>query len=298
MAITVRAPGKINVALRVGPLDDDGFHAVTTVYQAVSVFDEVTVETADELTVVVRGDDAHRVPADASNLAARAAALVASEIGRAPDVRLTITKRIPVAGGMAGGSADAAAALVACDLLWGARLERTRLVELAAQLGSDVPFCLAGGTALGTGRGDRLAPALVRGEWHWVLALADGGLGAGEVYAQLDRLREGHAVPLPPVDVGVTAALATGDPEALGPALVNDLQPAAVALRPGLRATLDAGRELGALGGLVSGSGPTCAFLVRDAAHALDLAVGLAATGACRSVERVTGPVPGAQRVP
>ena len=255
----------------------------------------VTAEEADEVSVVVTGTDADLVPTDGSNLAVRAAVALAEHVGRPPGVRLAITKQVPVAGGLAGGSADAAAALVACDALWQTGLGRATLLEIAATLGSDVPFAVAGGTAIGTGRGDQITATLVRGQSHWVLAIADKGLGTAEVYAQLDRLRAGHEVPAPRVDLPVTAALAAGDQVALGRALVNELEPASLALRPALRKTLSAGHEAGALGGLVSGSGPTCAFLARDAEHALDLAVALSATGVCRTVKRVRGPVPGAQ---
>ena len=292
---TARAPAKINLALHVGAAGADGFHEVATTYQAVSLDEVVTAEEADDVSVVVTGTDAELVPLDGSNLAVRAAVALAAHVGRDPGVRLTITKQVPVAGGLAGGSADAAAALVACDALWQTGLGRAALMGIAATLGSDVPFALAGGTAIGVGRGQHLTATLVRGQSHWVLAIAERGLGTAEVYAQLDRLRAGHDVPVPRVDVPVTAALASGDQVALGRALVNELEPASIALRPNLRKTLSAGRDAGALGGLVSGSGPTCAFLARDAEHALDLAVALSATGVCRDVKRVRGPVPGAQ---
>lgn len=297
-SVAARAPAKINLALHVGPPGADGFHEIATTYQAVSLDEIVTVEEADDLSVVVTGADADLVPTDGSNLAVRAAVALADHVGREPRVRLAITKRVPVAGGLAGGSADAAAALVACDALWQTSVGRAALLELAATLGSDVPFALTGGTAIGAGRGDRLTATLVRGQSHWVLAIAEHGLGTADVYAHLDRLRAGHEVSVARVDLPVTAALAAGDQAALGRALVNDLEPAALALRPELRKTLSAGRDAGALGGLVSGSGPTCAFLARDAEHALDLAVALSATGVCRTVKRVRGPVAGAQLLP
>lgn len=293
--VRARAPAKINLALHVGPLRTDGFHEVATTYQAVSLDEIVVAEEAEELSVVVSGTDAELVPTDDSNLAIRAAAALASHVGRAPGVRLAITKLVPVAGGLAGGSADAAAALVACDALWQTGLTRAELSEIASTIGSDVPFALAGGTAIGTGRGEQLTTALVRGQSHWVLAVAETGLRTAEVYARLDRLRARHEVARPRVDVPVTAALGAGDQAALGRALVNDLEPAALALRPELRATLKAGRDAGALGAVVSGSGPTCVFLARDAEHALDLAVTLSAVGVCRTVKRVLGPVAGAQ---
>ncbi len=296
-AVTVRTPAKINLGLEVGARRPDGYHSVATVYQAVSLYDDVTATASDELSISADGEQAEAVPRDASNLAARAAVLVARRAGVEPRVHLHIRKGIPVAGGMAGGSADGAAALVACDALWRADLGRATLLELAAQLGSDVPFLLLGGTAVGMGRGERLTPALARGQFHWVLAISDEGLSTPAVYRECDRLRDGLVVPEPRVADVLMAALRAGDPVGLGRALSNDLQGAACSLRPRLRQILEAGEEYGALGSIVSGSGPTCAFLVRDADHALDLAVGLTATGVCRTVRRAHGPVPGAKVV-
>jgi 4-diphosphocytidyl-2-C-methyl-D-erythritol kinase len=249
------------------------------------------------VTVVVRGEGADEVPADGTNLAALAAVALARRVGIDEPVHLEINKRIPVAAGMAGGSADAAGALVACDALWGTGLDRAELAEIAAEIGSDVPFGLVGGTALGTGRGERLSPVLARGRYHWVFALADGGLSAGSVYQEHDRLAVDRLRPDGPPADAVLAALRSGDPVDLGGALVNDLQAAALRLMPGLRRALAAGRELGALGAIVSGSGPTCAFLARDAAHSVDLAASLAGMGVCRTVRRADGPVGGARLV-
>jgi len=255
-------PAKINLHLGVGPRRADGFHDLQTVFQAVSVYDEVTAYPAPGLSVLMKGQDAEEVAWDSTNLAVRAAQLLADATGVDPTARLGIYKEIPVAGGMGGGSADAAAALVACDAYWGTQLSRATMLELGAQLGSDVPFMLQGGTALGTGRGDVLTPVLVRGSFHWVLALADRGLSTPAVYETLDEMRGPDAVATPPD--AVLTALAAGDAEQLGAALHNDMEVAALILRPALRATLDAGLELGALGGIVSGSGPTCAFLARS----------------------------------
>jgi 4-diphosphocytidyl-2-C-methyl-D-erythritol kinase len=299
-SVTVRAPAKINLDLAVGPLRADGFHDVATAYHAVSLYDEVIATDSDGLVVSVSagtGVPVEDVPQDPSNLAAAAAMALARHVGRTPDVALHITKGIPVAGGMAGGSADAAAALVACDALWGTALPRTDLVALAAGLGSDVPFALLGGTAMGTGRGEVLAPVLARGTFQWVVALADGGLSTPAVYAECDRLRGETAVPEPRVGDALMAALRAGDPDALGAALRNDLQEAACTLRPALRRTMETGREVGALGAIVSGSGPTVVFLARGPEHAIDIAVALSATGTCRAVKRAHGPVAGARVV-
>ncbi|MCU1622564.1 MAG: 4-(cytidine 5-diphospho)-2-C-methyl-D-erythritol kinase [Frankiales bacterium] len=293
--VTVRAPAKVNLHLSVGPLRGDGYHDLTTVFHAIGLFDDVTVTRADALTVAVEGEGADDVPVDQSNLAAKAVLALARSAGVPPDVALHIRKGIPVAGGCAGGSADAAAALVGCDALWGLGLGRDQLTEVAAGIGSDVPFSLHGGTALGTGRGDRLTAVLGAGSYSWVLALADGGLSTPEVYAELDRLRETGPVTVVSDAAEVLSALRQGSPEQLGQVLSNDLQPAAVALKPELRRLLEAGDELGALGGVVSGSGPTVAFLARDDAHATALAAALAGHGVCRTVRVADGPVPGAR---
>ncbi|NHC45930.1 4-(cytidine 5'-diphospho)-2-C-methyl-D-erythritol kinase [Motilibacter aurantiacus] len=294
--VRVRVPAKVNLQLAVGPLRPDGFHDVVTVYSAVSLHDQVTVETSDRLEMVVTGEQAAGVPADATNLAARAAELVAARAGVEPRVRITLDKGIPVAGGMAGGSADAAGALLACATLWDVPLDAGQLQLLAAQLGSDVPFALVGGTAVGRGRGERLTAVPAQGRQTWVFALADGGLSTPAVYAECDRLREGQGVGAPEASTGVLEALASGDPAALGAALANDLQPAACTLRPGLVDVLAAGRGL-ALGALVSGSGPTCAFLASDDAAARALARRLATVAGVREARVATGPVDGARVV-
>jgi len=299
-SVTVRVPAKLNLQLAVGPARADGYHDLVTVFHAVSLFDEVTVAPAERDSVVVTGEGASSVPADGSNLAAGAAGTLLRAAGRgAPDVpglAIRIAKRIPVAAGLAGGSADAAATLVACNELWRTGLSQQDLRELASGIGSDVAFGLLGGTAIGTGRGERVTPALASGTFHWVLAFATGGLSTGDVYAACDRVRaaRGSAVPEPALDNALMAALRSGDPADLGPLLSNDLQPAAISLRPELRRALAAGRELGALGAMVSGSGPTCAFLARNLGHAQKLAVALAGAGVCRGVAPVAGPVPGA----
>jgi 4-diphosphocytidyl-2-C-methyl-D-erythritol kinase len=302
-AVTARAPAKINLQLAVGPLRAHGYHDVVTVYHAVSLFDEVTVAPADRDSVVVTGEGAENVPADGTNLAARAAGELVAAVGPgckdSPGLSIRISKRIPVAAGLAGGSADAAAALVACNELWRAGLSQAELCELAARIGSDVAFCLVGGTAIGVGRGEQVTPALAVGTYHWVLAFATGGLSAAEVYAACDSLRarrggqpalDGLAGP----DSRLMAALRSGKPGEIAALLSNDLQPAAISLRPELRRTLAAGTEHGALAGIVSGSGPTCAYLAKDARHAAALAVALAGAGVCRTVAHVVGPAPGA----
>ena len=304
-SVTVRVPGKINLSLRSGPRRADGYHSLATVFQAVSVFDELRATDAPPgvFRVRVAGDQAENVPRGDDNLAVRAARMVASALpGSGYGCELMIRKAIPVTGGMAGGSADAAAALLACSRLWGADLDQDDLAMLGAQLGADVPFCLVGGTALGIDRGDRLTPVLCRGTYHWVLALSERGLGTPEVFARLDELRGQASGPPPdgePAEVGAPLlnALAVGDVAALGKALANDLEPAALSLMPGLRDVIEAGMDSGALGHVVSGSGPTVAFLVRSESAAVGLAARLTGLGLGRSVQCATGPVPGARVV-
>jgi len=291
--VTARVPAKINLELVVGPRRDDGYHALSTVYQAVGLYDDVTVADADEWGVSVSGPLALGVPTDGDNLALRAARLIGERHDSGP-VHIGIRKGIPVAGGMAGGSADAAAALVALDHLWELGLDREALEDLAGALGSDVPFLVTGGTAVGSGRGELLAPVLARGTYHWVLALSEGGLSTPEVYAECDRLREGEPVPDPVANPALMSALRTGDPHELAPQLANDLQDAAISLLPDLGGVLSSGMEYGALAGIVSGSGPTVAFLVEDNEAGLDLAVALTASGVARDVRRASGPVHGA----
>lgn len=294
--VTVRVPAKVNLELCVGPPGDDGYHELVNVFHAVSIVDELSAEPADDVSVVVTGTGSTYVPADDSNLAVRAARLLAETAGVDRGAELRIRKSIPVAGGMAGGSADAAAALVACDALWGTALPRDTLIELAGRLGADVAFPLLGGTAVGRGRGDKLTPVPVEGALHWVFAPAEGGLSTPRVYAECDRLRaeSGERVRTPRGAEALLAALRSGDPERVGAVLHNDLQPAAVSLRPGLARTLAVGAAEGALGALVSGSGPTCAFLARTEAHAADLALALTREGVCRAARCAYGPVPGA----
>jgi 4-diphosphocytidyl-2-C-methyl-D-erythritol kinase len=312
-SVRVRVPAKINLQLAVGPLRADGYHGLVTVFHAVSLFDEVAVVAAEADSVTVSGEGAGLVPEDADNLALRAVRALREAVAKRGDaaisagvggaggaggirgVAVTIAKRIPVAGGMAGGSADAAAALVACNELWASGLSQEELCEVAGGVGSDVAFAVLGETAIGRGRGEQLTPAQVApATYHWVLAFADGHLSTPTVFRTLDRQRQGQEVAEPELSGDLMAALSKGDPVKLGAALSNDLQEPALTLFPALRKTLDAGLEAGALGALVSGSGPTCFFLARDEAHAADLAVKLSGAGVCRAVASATGPAAGA----
>ncbi|MFR9752964.1 4-(cytidine 5'-diphospho)-2-C-methyl-D-erythritol kinase [Nocardia sp. 004] len=293
--ITVRAPSKVNLYLGVGDLRADGYHDLTTVFQALSLSDDLEITPSASLSVRVTGEGAAEVPTDQANLVWQAAVRLARLGDHAPLVEIAIAKGIPVAGGMAGGSADAAAALVGLNELWQLGLSRDQLGSIAAELGSDVPFALHGGTALGTGRGERLLPVLSRNTFHWVLAFAKGGLSTPAVFAELDRLRANGEPPRLGEPQQLMQALTAGEAQQLAPLLGNDLQAAALSLKPELRRTLRAGVAAGALAGLVSGSGPTCAFLCENAEAAISVAAELAGAGVCRSVRTASGPMPGAR---
>ncbi|MFE5919495.1 4-(cytidine 5'-diphospho)-2-C-methyl-D-erythritol kinase [Streptomyces sp. NPDC056468] len=294
-SVTVRVPAKVNVQLAVGAARPDGFHDLANVFLAVGLYDEVTVTPSpDGLRVTCDGPDADQVPLDRTNLAARAALALAERRGLDAAVHLHIAKDIPVAGGMAGGSADGAGALLACNALWGTHASREELLDICAELGSDVPFSLVGGAALGTGRGEKLRTLDVGGTFHWVFAMADRGLSTPAVFREFDRLGEGTDIPEPVASEPLLAALAKGDPDALAAAVSNDLQPAALSLFPELADTLAAGLAAGALTALVSGSGPTTAFLARDAESAVKVADTLRASGTCRAARIASGPAQGA----
>jgi 4-diphosphocytidyl-2-C-methyl-D-erythritol kinase len=286
-SVTVRVPAKVNLQLSVGPRESDGYHQLVTVFQAISIFDDVTIRIGEQgsgVNLTVSGDQIHGVPTDSSNLVVKAVELIAD-----------IKKSIPVAGGMAGGSADAAAAIVAIDELYSIEMTREEMHSIASQLGSDVPFLLSGGTAIGQGRGDQLTAALSRGTYHWVLALSSVGLSTPAVYDECDRLRAERDISPPRISDQLMQALLAGDAKAVGTSLSNDLQSAACTLRPALSLVLDVGQEYGALGAIVSGSGPTVAFLVADEEAGLDLAVALTSSGVVGSVARAFGPVHGAK---
>jgi 4-diphosphocytidyl-2-C-methyl-D-erythritol kinase len=295
--VRVRVPAKINLHLQVGPLRQDGYHELTTVYQAIGLYDELSARPGDTLTLTMEGEGTGELALDGSNLVIRATRALAAYTGRQPHARLHLRKHIPLAAGLAGGSADAAAALVACDVLWDTNLGRDELAHIAASVGSDVPFLVLGGTALGTGRGERVSPVLAPPHsWHWVVAIADGGLSTPDVYRELDRLRDAG---LPLTDAvppeALMAALRQRDPEVLAAALANDLQDAALSLWPALVDTLEAGLDCGALAGMVSGSGPTCVFLCGDSRHAQAVAEELGAMNVARTVLTAAGPVAGAR---
>lgn len=300
--VHARAPGKINVFLKVGKVMADGYHDLATAFQAVSLYEDVRAYPADDFSVEFSGPiDSSALPTDGSNIAIKAARALARKSGFRGGVRLEIEKHVPIAGGMGGGSADAAATLLACDALWGTDATKDELLGLAAKLGADVPFAFTGGTAIGTGRGDQLSPALAKGQFQWVLALAEFGMSTPDVYRELDRHRDRHAQDIfpaetqPTVEPNVLQALRAGDPRMLAESMHNDLQAPALHLAPGLGRVLELGEANGALAGILSGSGPTVAFLVADSDSALELQVALSASRL--HVVRATGPVHGARLV-
>lgn len=308
--VTAVAPGKVNLGLRVGPPRSDGYHPVATLYFAVSLTEEVTVAPrADEAITITLSDRSaftqveHRdastgeaffteVPLGETNLAYRAADLLRSALrdrdagvlsfpGQSRPtygVDITITKNVPIAGGMGGGSADAAATLVACSALWDAGLTKEQLAELGAQLGADVPFSILGGAAVGQGTGEDLSPLLVRGELHLVIVPASSGLSTPAVYGQLDQMRRSAEVTvgeIPELDPDLVRAVCAADAEGVATVMTNDLQAPAVQMLPALEDMLDAGLMEGALHGMVSGSGPTVMFITRSVEAAARLATGL-----------------------
>ncbi|KHK98515.1 4-diphosphocytidyl-2C-methyl-D-erythritol kinase [Microbacterium mangrovi] len=299
-SVHVRAPGKINVFFAVGGLGDDGYHEVASAYQAVSAYEDMWASPSDSFTIEVSGSvDVAGVPLGDRNLAIRAARLLADRCGVDAGVHLQVRKGVPVAGGMGGGSADAAAALVACDALWGTGLTSAQLQALGAELGADVPFALMGGTAIGLGRGEQLSPALARGRFDWVIVTSGDGLSTPEIYRELDEYRADHpesflwAGASPQVFPPVLKALRTGDARLLAASASNELQIAAIRRRLELNDVLQLGHDEGALTGLVSGSGPTIAFLTEDESSAIDLQIALSAAG--HTALHVHGPVPGAR---
>jgi 4-diphosphocytidyl-2-C-methyl-D-erythritol kinase len=295
--VRVRVPAKINLHLGVGSLRPDGFHELTTVYHAISLFDELRASPGDTLALTMEGEGAGELALDETNLVIRAARALAAHARVPAYARLHLRKSIPLAGGLAGGSADAAATLLACDALWGTGVPRDELAEIGGTLGSDIPFLLHGGTALGTGHGEAISPILARPTiWHWVIAVAHGGLATPDVYRELDRLRDSGLAPMALDNADdLMAALRQRNPEVLGEVLGNDLQAAALSLRPELAEVLKAGQAAGAVTGIVSGSGPSCMFLATDAAHAERVAAALNAAGVCREARTARGPMPGAR---
>lgn len=310
--VTAVAPGKVNMSLRIGPLREDGYHDVATLYFAVSLHEEVTAAPREDEAITVSLSERSAftdvqyqdggetlpatIPLDERNLAYQAAKKLRERLGIRSGVDLTITKNVPVAGGMGGGSADAAAALVACSALWGSGFSKEQLAEIGAELGADVPFAIFGGAAVGQGVGDQLSPLLTRGELNLVVVPANTGLSTPEIYRELDSMREeaGITAEEPELDADLVRAVCTSDAEMVATLMANDLQAPAVRKIPSLERMMDVGLLEGAMQGMVSGSGPTVVFLARDAVSAGQLATGLEERTDVWAIP-VTGPAPGAR---
>ncbi|MCB2413364.1 4-(cytidine 5'-diphospho)-2-C-methyl-D-erythritol kinase [Demequina sp. TTPB684] len=301
--VRARASGKVNLHLSVGPLADDGYHPLATVFQAVDLYETVTASNRPDgaIALTMEWSDTLAewetpVPLDETNLAWRAAEAVRETYGIVDGVDLHILKGVPVAGGMAGGSADAAAALLACAELWDCGVTRTELHGLAVELGADVPFSLMGHTAIGLGRGEQLSPVMTHGEFHWVFALQSGGLSTPRVFERFDKMVALGEIAArePAVNTEVMAALIAGDAARLGAALRNDLEAPALDLAPGLAGVIDTMEDAGALGVIVSGSGPTVAGLARSRQHALAIGAMITTAGVADAVVTATGPATGA----
>lgn len=279
-SVSARAPGKINLLLRVGPRRPDGYHDLVTCFHAVDLWETVTVTPAASTRVTITGDvNLGEVPLDDNNLVVKAARQVGHALGIDQELAIHIDKRVPVGGGMGGGSADAAAALLAANRLWNGELGPDELLAIAATLGADVPFALEGMSQIGRGNGSELSALRAMPLW-WVVVPSIEQLHTPEVYAVLDDLRAHETVTLEDaLPDGFAAAVTTGDAHALAPLLHNDLQPAAIALRPSLEQLLERGQRLGALASLVSGSGPTCVMLAADQERARAVSDGLSEDG-------------------
>ena len=293
MSVTVRAPAKVNLHLGVGRPGADGMHPLTTVYQAVGLYDDVTVTDAYEWSVGLT-EPVDGVPLDHTNIAIRAGIALTAHHGVDLAADISIAKGIPVMGGMAGGSADAAATLLALDRLWDLQTPDDELLEIAGSLGSDVPFALLGGTALGTGHGQLVTPVPDQTSVWWVVVLSDQGLSTPAVYRHFDELSP-DAPDEPELPQALLSALADGYTEEVGDLLANDLWPPARDLRPDLVDVEVQLRSQGADGVLLSGSGPTLLVLHDDVEEARQTAGNLAELGI--SCTLAPGPVAGAHVV-
>ncbi|MDU0478194.1 4-(cytidine 5'-diphospho)-2-C-methyl-D-erythritol kinase [Staphylococcus chromogenes] len=295
--LKARAHSKVNLHLGVGPARADGFHELRTIFQSLSLFDALRLEphSASQHVITVSGLGADTVPTDSRNLVWRAVDRVVELAGEQRRFRLHLDKGIPTAGGMAGGSADAAAALLLANKELGEPLSEAQLLDIAAELGSDIPFTLLGGTMLGTGRGEKLTPVPSQGEYHWALAFNAKGLSTPAVFRKLDEMRASPSDNEPSVNTQeLEAALAAGNIRDVARLMANDLEAPALELLPELQHTLARGEQAGALRGMVSGSGPTCAFLCESAEAATYVARDIEAAGLATGTDTATGPAAGA----
>lgn len=340
-AVSVSAPGKVNLFLALGAARPDGYHPLNTIFAQIGLSETVKVTPLQSLATTApqpastapvssassapaQSDSApaaaqpapsataasalaaqtggprielaltrpdSNVPLDHTNLAYRAAQAVAQQAAQrglaTPDVHILLDKAVPVAGGMAGGSADAAATLKACNEFWQVGLSLEELAHLGAQLGADVPFGLYGGVALGTGRGDLIEPLKAApGPYYWTFALQDEGLSTAAVFKHFDAtVQAPPAADMPPEQL--LAALEAGDVAEVSRHIRNDLQATAIDLRPELGQLIDLAERAGALAAMVSGSGPTVAALSSSRAAAERVALCWSLTPFCDQV--VTG---------
>mgnify|MGYP002655113748 FL=1 len=280
------AAGKVNLFFGVGSLKTDGYHDVMSIYQSLNLREDVSIAASiNEPQVSVAGnirrEQLDSVPRGESNLVYKAVRLLEHLAGLEPsDVDFEIFKRVPVAGGMAGGSADAAATMLAANEFLNTGFSRQRLLDESVQLGADVPFGILGGTAIGVGRGEQLESLELGRELHLVMVANDQGLSTPQVYAELDRQREADGADpreLEPLakPQALIDALQAGQLDRIAALIHNDLEPAALALLPELELTLAAAEKYGALRAFVSGSGPTVAALVENFEDAIALQTAL-----------------------
>ncbi|KAE8316457.1 4-diphosphocytidyl-2-C-methyl-D-erythritol kinase [Aspergillus transmontanensis] len=277
--ITLQIPAKLNLYLHAGALRQDGYHDITMVYQAISLYDTMTISPSQdpqEFTMTVSGMDSDRIPADARNLVIKAAKRLADFSGISHQaLHFDLVKSIPTEAGLGGGSADAAAALVGCNHIWKTGLDNEQLMDIGAHIGEDVPFFIRGLVGIGTGYHQPVIPVDVDTEsmrtWHWVLGIMPRGLSTKLVFERSDNTPFRH----------------------LTPYLNNNLQEAAEELDPDIGVALRMGREVGAIVSLMAGSGTTCLFLAGDEEHAERLAGELSDRNIFRKVVRAVGPVEG-----
>lgn len=315
---TVRAPAKLNIYLQIGDVREDGYHDITTVYQTIDLFEEVAVtdlsqedgecDKAEFVHISLSGPESNEsIPTDGHNLASKAAKLLAQRYGITPKLHLDISKRIPARGGLGGGSADAAATLIGCNIIWDLHLRKEELMALGALLGEDVPVHIQGGMAIGVGHKQPLIPIPAgpgdhyphhHPDWYWVLGVPYGdGLSTRDVFVQLDAMKGTRGA----VDFAsahntcLATSWGTENPETLAPRLSNDLERPAGVLLPALVKGLEEGRrDENALAGFMTGSGSTCVFLARSAEGAEALARNLKERELFRNIILAKGPAEGA----
>ena len=270
--IRLRTHAKINLFLRVLGRRPDGYHEIESIFHGISLADDITVRATEghdvDVDIQVARGPGTGVPKREDNLAYLAAQALIERGVTASGVSIDITKRIPIGAGLGGGSGNAAGVLVALNDLWGARLPTDDLNDLGATVGSDVPYCLTGGTMLVTGRGENLSSLPSPGDLHFVLGISDEPLYTKDVYERLDSLGTDGEVG----SAAMTLALGAGDAAEVAELLHNDLEPAAFSLRPELEELKKVILGAGALGAGLTGSGPTLFGLASDEDHGRDIA--------------------------